>query len=179
MADARRNEETFMFDRAAETMAREELEALQLHRLKQTIARGYAKVPPFRRKLDAAGGKPDDLATLADLARFPFTVKAELRDNFPFGLFAVPRENVLRLHASSGTTGKPTVVGYTRSDLELWSDLMARSIACMGGKPGDVFHNAYGYGLFTGGLRLYFCAPRPRHAHPPGPGRGARQAGAG
>ncbi len=152
--------ETYMFDRAAETMPREELEALQLHRLKQTIARGYAKVPPFRHKLDAAGRKPDDLATLADLARFPFTVKVELRDNFPFGLFAVPRENVLRLHASSGTTGKPTVVGYTRSDLELWSDLMARSIACMGGKPGDVFHNAYGYGLFTGGLGFHYGAER-------------------
>jgi phenylacetate-CoA ligase len=152
--------ETYMFDRAAETMPREELEALQLHRLKQTIARGYAKVLPFRRKLDVARLKPNDLATLADLARFPFTVKAELRDNFPFGLFAVPRENVLRLHASSGTTGRPTVVGYTRSDLDLWSDLMARSIACMGGKPGDVFHNAYGYGLFTGGLGFHYGAER-------------------
>jgi phenylacetate-CoA ligase len=152
--------ETYMFDRAAETMPRQELEALQLQRLKQTIARAYAKVAPLRRKLDAAGLKPDDLATLADLARFPFTVKAELRDNFPFGLFAVPRETVLRLHASSGTTGKPTVVGYTRADLELWADLMARSIACMGGKPGDVFHNAYGYGLFTGGLGFHYGAER-------------------
>ena len=123
MADAlRKNDETFTFDRAAETMARDELEALQLHRLKQTIARAYAKVPPFRRKLDAAGVRPDDLKTLADIARFPFTVKADLRDNYPFGLFAVPREKVLRLHASSGTTGKPTVVGYTRADLDLWSD---------------------------------------------------------
>jgi phenylacetate-CoA ligase len=152
--------ETYMFDRAAETMPRQDLEVLQLQRLKQTIARAYAKVAPLRRKLDAAGLKPDDLATLADLARFPFTVKAELRDNFPFGLFAVPRENVLRLHASSGTTGKPTVVGYTRADLELWADLMARSIACMGGKPGDVFHNAYGYGLFTGGLGFHYGAER-------------------
>src|SRR5947209_7281240 len=152
--------ETFMFDRAAETMPCAPLEALQLHRLKETIARAYAKVPPFRRKLDAAGLKPDDLATLADLARFPFTVKVELRDNFPFGLFAVPREHVLRLHASSGTTGKPTVVGYTRGDLELWADLMARCIACMGGKPGDVFHNAYGYGLFTGGLGFHYGAER-------------------
>src|SRR5262245_17004876 len=160
MADAGRNEEPFMVDRAAETMAREELEALQLHRLKQTVARAYAKVAPFRRKLDAAGVKPDDLATLADIARFPFTVKAELRDNFPFGLFAVPRENVLRLHASSGTTGKPTVVGYTRADLDLRSDLRARSIACMGGKPGDIFHNAYGYGLFTGGLGFHYGAER-------------------
>src|SRR5947209_14819223 len=160
MAHARRNEDTFMFDRAAETMARNELEALQLARLKQTITRAYANVPPFRRKLDAAGVKPEDVRTLADIARFPFTVKGELRDNFPFGLFAVPRENVLRLHASSGTTGKPTVVGYTRSDLELWSDVMARSIACMGGKPGDVFHNAYGYGLFTGGLGFHYGAER-------------------
>src|SRR5262245_728712 len=152
--------ETFMFDRAAETMPREQLEALQLHRLKETIARAYAKVAPFRRKLDAAGVKPDALKTLPDIVRFPFTVKSELRDNFPFGLFAVPREDVLPLHASSGTTGKPTVVGYTRGDLELWSDLMARSIACMGGKPGDVFHNAYGYGLFTGGLGFHYGAER-------------------
>src|SRR5882724_10403906 len=140
MAHARRNEDTFMFDRAAETMARDELEALQLHRLKQTVARAYAKVPPFRRKLDAAGVRPDDLKTLADIARFPFTVKADLRDNFPFGLFAVPREQLLRLHASSGTTGKPTVVGYTRADLDLWSDLMARTLACAGARPGDIVH---------------------------------------
>ena len=149
-----------MFDRAAETMARDELEALQLRRLKQTIARAYAKVPPFRRKLDAAGARPDALKTLADIARFPFTVKADLRDNFPFGLFAVPREKLLRLHASSGTTGKPTVVGYTRADLDLWSDVMARSLACMGGKPGDILHNAYGYGLFTGGLGFHYGAER-------------------
>ncbi|HET7021060.1 MAG TPA: phenylacetate--CoA ligase [Xanthobacteraceae bacterium] len=160
MAGAVRSEEACMFDRAAETMARNELAALQLARLKQTIARAYANVPPFRRKLDAAGVKAEDVRTLADIARFPFTVKAELRDNFPFGLFAVPRENLLRLHASSGTTGKPTVVGYTRADLDLWSDLMARSIACMGGKPGDIFHNAYGYGLFTGGLGFHYGAER-------------------
>src|SRR5262245_21241774 len=160
MAQAMRGGEAVMFDRAAETMARDELEALQLSRLKQTLARTYAKVPPFRRKLDAAGIKPEDLGTLADIARFPFTIKTELRDNFPFGLFAVPRESVLRLHASSGTTGKPTVVGYTRADLDLWSDLMARSIACMGGKPGDIFHNAYGYGLFTGGLGFHYGAER-------------------
>jgi phenylacetate-CoA ligase len=160
MAHARRNEETFMFDRAAETMARDELETLQLHRLKQTIARAYAQVPPFRRKLDAAGVRPDDLKTLADIARVPFTVKADLRDNFPFGLFAVPREELLRLHASSGTTGKPTVVGYTRADLDLWSDLMARSLASMGANPGDILHNAYGYGLFTGGLGFHYGAER-------------------
>src|SRR5262245_29254586 len=150
MADAATD--VFMFDRAAETMARGELAALQLERLRQTAQRAYAKVPHVRRKLDAAGVHPDRIKTLADLARIPFSTKADLRDTFPFGLFAVPRADVVRLHASSGTTGKPTVVGYTRGDLELWSDLMARSLACMGGKPGDIFHNAYGYGLFTGGL---------------------------
>src|SRR5215831_7070698 len=161
MADAlRKNNETFMFDRAAETMARDELKALQLHRLKQTIARAYAKVPPFRRKLDATGVRPDDLGTLADIAHFPFTDKADLRDNYPFDLFAVPREQVLRLHASSGTTGKPTVVGYTRADLDLWSDLMARTLACAGALPGDIVHNAYGYGLFTGGLGAHYGAER-------------------
>jgi phenylacetate-CoA ligase len=160
MASAVRRDEAFMFDRAAETMTRDELAALQLHRLKQTVARAYAKVPHVRKKLDAAGVRPEHLKTLADLVHFPFAVKADLRDNYPFGLFAVPREGVLRLHASSGTTGKPTVVGYTRADLDLWSDLMARSIACMGGTPGAVFHNAYGYGLFTGGLGFHYGAER-------------------
>ena len=110
--------------------------------------------------LDAAGVKPDQIKTLADVARLPFSVKTDLRDTYPFGLFAVPREDLLRLHASSGTTGKPTVVGYTKADLDLWSDLMARSLACMGAKPGDVFHNAYGYGLFTGGLGFHYGAER-------------------
>jgi phenylacetate-CoA ligase len=160
MASAVRRNERFMFDRAAETMPRDELAALQLARLKQTVARAYAKVPQVRRKLDAAGVRPEQIAALADIARLPFTVKADLRDNYPFGLFAVPRAQLLRLHASSGTTGKPTVVGYTRGDLELWSDLMARSIACMGGRPGDIFHNAYGYGLFTGGLGFHYGAER-------------------
>jgi phenylacetate-CoA ligase len=149
-----------MFDRAAETMARDELEALQLRRLQATVARAYAKVPYVRQKLDAAGVKPERIKTLADLARIPFAVKADLRDNYPFGLFAVPRESLVRVHASSGTTGKPTIVGYTRADLDLWSDLMARSLACMGAKPGDVFHNAYGYGLFTGGLGFHYGAER-------------------
>ena len=152
--------DAFMFDRAAETMARGELEALQAKRLKDTLTRAYAKVPHVRAKFDAAGVTPDHFKTLADIARFPFSAKADLRDNFPFGLFAVPREQVLRLHASSGTTGRPTVVGYTRADLDLWSDLMARSLACMGAKPGDVFHNAYGYGLFTGGLGFHYGAER-------------------
>src|SRR5260370_19721816 len=149
-----------MFGRGAETMARDELETLQLHRLKQTIARAYAQVPPFRRKLDAAGVRPEQMKTLRDIARLPFSTKAVLRDNFPFGLFAVPREELLRLHASSGTTGKPTVVGYTRADLDLWSDLMARSLAAMGARPGDIFHNAFGYGLFTGGLGFHYGAER-------------------
>ena len=110
--------------------------------------------------MDTAGVKPSDLKSLADLERFPFTTKADLRDNYPFGLFAVPRDQLLRLHASSGTTGKPTVVGYTQGDLNLWSNLMARCLACMGAKPGDIVHNAYGYGLFTGGLGAHYGAER-------------------
>jgi phenylacetate-CoA ligase len=160
MASAVGKNDVFMFDRAAETMPRADLAALQLHRLQQTIERAYGKVPHVRRKLDAAGVRPDQIKTLADIARVPFAIKADLRDNFPFGLFAVPRENLLRLHASSGTTGKPTVVGYTRADLDLWSNLMARSLACMGARPGDVFHNAFGYGLFTGGLGFHYGAER-------------------
>jgi phenylacetate-CoA ligase len=160
MASTLRKVESYMFDRVAETMARDELEALQLRRLQATVARAYAKVPHVRQKLDAAGVKPEQIKTLADLARIPFAVKADLRDNYPFGLFAVPREQLIRLHASSGTTGKATIVGYTRADLDLWSDLMARSLACMGAKPGDVFHNAYGYGLFTGGLGFHYGGER-------------------
>ncbi len=149
-----------MFDPAAERMPRTELAALQLQRLRQTLARAYAKVPHYRRAFDAAGARPDDLKTVADLERFPFTQKTDLRDHYPFGLFAVPREAVLRLHASSGTTGRATVVGYTRADLDLWANLMARTLACVGAKPGDIFHNAYGYGLFTGGLGFHAGAER-------------------
>jgi phenylacetate-CoA ligase len=149
-----------MFDRAAETMARRDLAALQLARLKETLARAYERVPSVRRKFDTAGVAPAHLESLSDLAHFPFTMKTDLRDNYPFGLFAVPREQVLRLHASSGTTGKPTVVGYTRADLDLWSDLMARTLACAGARPGDIVHNAYGYGLFTGGLGFHYGAER-------------------
>jgi len=149
-----------MFDRAAEIMSRKELQALQLSRLKNTVERAYNKVPHYKKKLDTADVKPSDLKSLADLERFPFTTKADLRDNYPFGLFAVPRDQLLRLHASSGTTGKPTVVGYTQDDLNLWSDLMARCLACMGAKPGDIVHNAYGYGLFTGGLGAHYGAER-------------------
>jgi phenylacetate-CoA ligase len=150
----------YMFDRAAETMPRNELTALQLQRLKNTVERAYNKVPHYKKKLDAAGVKPGDLKSLADLARFPFTTKADLRDNYPFGMFAVPRDQMLRLHASSGTTGKPTVVGYTQADLNLWADLMARCFAAMGARPGEIVHNAYGYGLFTGGLGAHYGAER-------------------
>jgi phenylacetate-CoA ligase len=147
-----------MFDRAAETMPRENLAALQLSRLRQTLERADRKVPHVRAKFDAAGVKPDSLKSLADFVRFPFTTKADMRDTYPFGLFAVPREEVVRLHASSGTTGKATVVGYTQNDIDLWSNLMARCLACAGARPGDVLHNAYGYGLFTGGLGVHYGA---------------------
>jgi phenylacetate-CoA ligase len=160
MANALTSEDPFMFDRTAETMPRAELNALQLRRLQATVAHAYANVPHVRQKLSGAGVALEQIKTLTDLARLPFTTKADLRDNYPFGLFAVPREKVLRVHASSGTTGKPTVVGYTRADLDLWSDLMARSLACMGAQPGDVFHNGYGYGLFTGGLGFHYGAER-------------------
>ena len=150
----------YMFDRAAEIMPRSELRELQLTRLKTTLDLAYNKVPHYKKKFDVAGVKPSDLKTLADLARFPFTVKVDLRDNYPFGLFAVPRDQLLRLHASSGTTGKPIVVGYTQADLNIWADLMARCLASMGAKPGDIVHNAYGYGLFTGGLGAHYGAER-------------------
>src|SRR5215213_4421213 len=137
-----------------------ELEELQLERLRDTLARVYARVPHYTRAFDETGVRPEDLTTLADLARFPFTTKADLRAHYPFGMFAVPRERVNRVHASSGTTGKPTVVGYTADDLDIWSELMARSIRAAGGRPGDVLHVAYGYGLFTGGLGAHYGAER-------------------
>lgn len=143
-----------------ERASRAELRALQLERLKWTLAHAYANVPHYRRKFDAAGVKPSDLATLEDLAKFPFTTKADLRDNYPFGLFAVPREKVVRIHASSGTTGKPTVVGYTARDIDTWSTVMARSIRAAGGRAGDMVHVAYGYGLFTGGLGAHYGAEK-------------------
>ena len=150
----------YMFDRKAECMPRAELAALQLGRLKATLERAYSNVAHVRAKFDAAGVKPEHLKTLADIVRFPFATKADLRDTYPFGLFAVPREQVVRLHASSGTTGKATVVGYTRGDIDIWSDVMARSMACAGARPGDVLHNGYGYGLFTGGLGAHYGAER-------------------
>ncbi len=143
-----------------ETASRDELCALQLERLKWSLRHAYDKVPHYRKKFDDKGVHPDDLRTLADLAKFPFTSKRDLRDNYPFGLFAVPREQVARIHASSGTTGKPTVVGYTLKDIDTWANLVARSIRAAGGRPGDMVHVAYGYGLFTGGLGAHYGAER-------------------
>jgi phenylacetate-CoA ligase len=143
-----------------ERATRDELRALQLERLQWSMRHAYDNVPHYRRKFEQHGVHPDDLRALEDLAKFPFTSKHDLRDNYPFGMFAVPREKVVRIHASSGTTGKPTVVGYTRRDIETWSDLVARSIRASGGRPGDIVHVAYGYGLFTGGLGAHYGAER-------------------
>jgi phenylacetate-CoA ligase len=143
-----------------ETLPREALEALQLKRLKNLVERVYAAVPYYRKKMDEAGVRPQDIRELKDLGRLPFTTKEDLRLNYPFGLFAVPFEKVVRIHASSGTTGKPTVVGYTKSDIEAWAELMARTLSCGGAHKGDVVHNAYGYGLFTGGLGAHYGAER-------------------
>ena len=138
----------------------DELAALQLARLQWSLKHAYDNVPHYRSAFDRAGVRPDDCRTLIDLARFPFTVKADLRDNYPFGMFAVPRTEVVRIHASSGTTGKPTVVGYTKNDIDTWAAVMARSIRAAGGRAGDVIHVAYGYGLFTGGLGAHYGAER-------------------
>jgi len=143
-----------------ERASRDELQALQLQRLQRTLAHAYDNVAHYRRAFDAKGVHPSDCRTLADIARFPFTAKADLRANYPFGMFAVPRERVVRVHASSGTTGKPTVVGYTRHDIDTWADLVARSIRASGGRAGDIVHVAYGYGLFTGGLGAHYGAER-------------------
>jgi phenylacetate-CoA ligase len=142
----------------AERMGVDELRALQLPRLQASLRHAYEHVPHYRQAFDAAGVHPEDCRELADLARFPTTSKADLRDNYPFGMFAVPREQVRRVHASSGTTGRPTVVGYTAEDIATWATVMARSIRAAGGRPGDVLHNAYGYGLFTGGLGAHYGA---------------------
>jgi phenylacetate-CoA ligase len=143
-----------------ETASRDEISALQLERLKWTLHHAYENVPHYRRAFDETGVHPEDLRELSDLARFPTTSKDDLRRSYPFGMFAVPREQVVRIHASSGTTGKPTVVGYTRKDIDTWSDLMARSTRAAGGRPGDIVHVAYGYGLFTGGLGAHYGAER-------------------
>ena len=144
----------------AERMPVEELRALQLERLQWTLRHAYENVPHYRAAFDAAGVHPDDCRELGDLARFPTTSKADLRDNYPFGMFAVPRDQVRRVHASSGTTGRPTVVGYTERDIDTWATVMARSIRAAGGRPGDTLHNAYGYGLFTGGLGAHYGAEK-------------------
>ncbi|KUJ70492.1 phenylacetate--CoA ligase [Streptomyces albus subsp. albus] len=144
----------------AERMSREELAALQLDRLRATLRYAYERVELYRRKFDAAGVTPEDCRSLADLARFPFTTKADLRDSYPYGMFAVPLPEVRRIHASSGTTGRPTVVGYTDHDLSLWADVVARSIRAAGGRPGHKVHISYGYGLFTGGLGAHYGAER-------------------
>jgi len=138
----------------------DEIRSTQLERLKWSLRHAYDNVPMYRERFEAAGVHPDDLRELGDLAKFPFTNKADLRDNYPFGLFAVPREKIVRVHASSGTTGKPTVVGYTRNDIDMWADMVARSMRASGTRPGDIVHVAYGYGLFTGGLGAHYGAER-------------------
>ncbi|MFF7749284.1 phenylacetate--CoA ligase PaaK [Streptomyces sp. NPDC007971] len=154
MADA-----TDLLD-AGERLGPEELRALQLERLRASLRHAYDHVPFYRDSFDKAGVRPEDCRSLADLAHFPFTVKADLREHYPYGMFAVPRERIRRLHASSGTTGLPTVVGYTDNDLSVWADMVARSIRAAGGRPGDIVHVAYGYGLFTGGLGAHYGAER-------------------
>jgi len=143
-----------------ETASRDEIQALQLERLRWTLQHAYDNVPHYRKAFDEKGVHPADLKQLSDLAKFPFTGKKDLRDNYPFGLFAVPRQQVSRIHASSGTTGKPTVVGYTKKDIDNWAELVARSIRAAGGRAGDIVHVAYGYGLFTGGLGAHYGAER-------------------
>ncbi|MFF8929689.1 phenylacetate--CoA ligase PaaK [Streptomyces longwoodensis] len=145
---------------AGERLDQEALRALQLERLRASLRHAYANVPFYRESFDKAGVRPEDCRSLADLARFPFTTKADLREHYPYGMFAVPRDRIRRLHASSGTTGRPTVVGYTDADLGTWSDLVARSLRAAGGRPGDTVHIAYGYGLFTGGLGAHYGAER-------------------
>jgi phenylacetate-CoA ligase len=144
----------------AERASRDQIVALQTKRMAWTLAHAYNNVAHYKKAFDAAGIHPSDFKQLSDLARFPFTVKNDLRDNYPFGMFAVPREKLVRVHASSGTTGKPTVVGYTQADIDIWSEVMARSIRAAGGRTGMIMHNAYGYGLFTGGLGAHYGAER-------------------
>src|SRR5713226_2874145 len=144
----------------AERASRDEITALQTKRLGWTLAHAYDNVTHYKKAFDKVGVHPSDFKQLSDLAKFPFTVKTDLRDNYPFNMFAVPRERLVRVHASSGTTGKPIVVGYTRADIDIWSDVMARSIRAAGGRTGMIIHNAYGYGLFTGGLGVHYGAER-------------------
>mgnify|MGYP000152093528 CR=1 FL=1 len=143
-----------------ETAGVDELHALQLERLRWSLQHAYDNVDFYRTSFDNHGVHPSEVTSLADLSKFPFTAKADLRDNYPFGMFAVPRDQIVRIHASSGTTGKPTVVGYTQADIDMWATLVARSIFAAGGRPGDICHIAYGYGLFTGGLGAHYGAER-------------------
>lgn len=145
-----------MFNPQMETLSRSEMEVLQLERLQATAQKVYQHVEFYNQKFTEAGVTPEDIKSIDDIRKLPFTVKKDLRDNYPFGLFAVPQEEIVRLHASSGTSGKPTVVGYTRNDIENWSEVVARAVVAAGGKKGDVFQNTYGYGLFTGGIGLHF-----------------------
>jgi phenylacetate-CoA ligase len=149
-----------IYNEEFETMPREALEAIQSRRLQATVARVYNTVPFYRKRLDERGLKPEHIRTLDDLRTLPFTYKDDLRDNYPFGMFAVPMDNVVRIHASSGTTGKPTVVGYTARDVQTWAELMARTLVAAGTTKGDIVHNAYGYGLFTGGLGFHYGAEK-------------------
>ena len=155
-----RTARAFYFEREAETLPRGALEKLQLRRLRASVGDAYENVELHRKRMDAAKIRPRDLRSLEDLRHLPFTFKTDLRDHYPFGLFARPRKSLVRVHASSGTTGKPTVVGYTKADIATWASLMARSLACAGVRPGDVVHNAYGYGLFTGGLGAHYGVER-------------------
>src|SRR5829696_4899582 len=153
---------TALPDHEIPTIGVDELRGAQLERLRRTVRTAYDNVPHHRAAFGAQGLHPDDVRSLEDLRHLPFTTKADLRDNYPFGMFAVPREEVVRVHASSGTTGRPTVVGYTKADIDTWADLMARSIRLAGGRPGDTVHIAYGYGLFTGGLGAHYGVERLR-----------------
>lgn len=148
------------WDREKECMPREELEKLQLRRLKETVYRVYAFVPAYKEKMDQVGIKPDDINSLDDLQKLPFTTKQDLRDNYPFGMFALPMSEVVRVHSSSGTTGKPTVVGYSRRDIDIWAELMARALTSAGANRHSIIQNSYGYGLFTGGLGVHYGAEK-------------------
>lgn len=151
---------TIYWDEEIETLPRVGLESIQFKRLQRLVRRVHDRVEPYRRKMEAAGIGPEDIRSLDDLSKLPFTLKDDLRDNYPFGMFTVPLEQVVRVHASSGTTGKPTVVGYTEQDIDTWAGLMARALACGGTTSGDMVHNAYGYGLFTGGLGAHYGAEK-------------------
>lgn len=150
----------YMYQREIETLPRQQLKKLQLERLANTLRYAYDNVPFYKMRFDEAGLKPGNLRHVEDISKYPFTVKSDLRDHYPFGMFAVPRESLMRIHASSGTTGKPTVVGYNAADITTWSTLMARTLACAGARPTDIIQNAFGYGLFTGGLGVHYGAEK-------------------